>query len=82
MNKYEIISARPDLRINKLSCIIQIDTDGSKDHNMHMQQIFDRFIIDIHKRVNIICLIKIHFVKYLMQIYTASYSQNQSSILK
>ena len=82
MNKYEIISARPDLRIIKQSCIIQIDTDGSKDHNIQMQQIFDRFIIDIHKRVNIICLKKIHFVKYLMQIYTASKLENQSSILE
>ena len=82
MNKYEIISARLDLRIIKLSCIIQIDTDGSKDHNMHMQQIFDRFIIDIHFFVNIIRLIKIHFVKYSMQIYTASKLENQSSILK
>ena len=82
MNKYEIISARPDLRIIKLSCIIQIDTDGNKDHNIQMQQIFDRFIIDIHKKVNIICLMKIHFVKYLMQIYTASKLENQSSILE
>ena len=43
VNKHDIISARPDLFIIKLSCIIQIDADGSKDHNIHMQQIFDRF---------------------------------------
>ena len=72
MNKHDIISARLDLCIIKSSRIIQIDTDGSKDNNIHMQQIFDRFIIDIHKIVNIIYSMKINFVKYLMQIYTAS----------
>ena len=68
----KIISARPDLRIIKLSCIIQIDTDGSKDNNIHMQQIFDRFIIDIHKRVNIICLIFFFNDTATTEIYTAS----------
>lgn len=62
MNKHDIISARLDLCIIELSSIIQIDIDDSKDNNIRKQHIFEIFRIDIHKRVNFIYLMKIHFV--------------------
>ena len=52
----------------KISYIIHIDTDGSKDSNRHMQSKSDIDIMNIHNGINIICLVNTYSVQCTMSI--------------
>ena len=52
----------------KISYIIHIATDGSKDSNRHMQSKSDIDIMNIHNGINIICSVKTYSVQCTMSI--------------